>query len=307
MGHWLSQQHDEQSGVQSLKFVETWKLDHVQMREDNKLVVSNRFSLSEYGTIGISCSETPSLSVIYPETDKSPTVLSHDKFYRSATFMKLNGKEYLAAACDDDGCLYLWDIESKMSKKVFDPELSREQRPRGMNIFKINDYTVGFGEMQASPDGSRRVFILKMNKEELTLSSTIRTFTPDNIWDICYTEVEGGTPCLLLCIPDSGIMAVEMVGGTTRWEAGKEQMGDDFFPWSICTDDENKIYVADFGQRKIHLLSTTDGVVLKQFDGRNFGISDLFTVRFHDLHLYVEHWIRESKYAISKFEESEER
>ena len=103
-------------------------------------------------------------------------------------------------------------------------------------------------------------------------------------------------------------MAVEMIGGKTRWEVGKEQIGEKFRPYSICTDQHENVYVADLGQNKIYLLSASDGTVLKQFDGRNFGIRDLFTVRFHDQHLCVEHYQGgpNPNYVISKFKESVE-
>ena len=283
-------------------------MDHVQMRDNDTLDVANRFSISESGMIGISCDEKPSLSVMYPGMDKAPIILSNKNKYRSATFVKVFNQEYLATSCDEDGCLYLWDIESKTSKKVFDPKLPGEQPYKKMNIFKINDSTVGYSEVLASPDGSRRVFILKTDTEELTLSSMVRPPIPEIIFDICYTEVDGGIPCILLCVPlNNVIILVEMVGCKTRWEVGKQQMGEKFFPWSICTDQNNCAYVADFGQDKIHLLSASDGAVLKQFDSRNFGISNIFTVRFHDQYLYVEHKIYDSKYAISKFKESKER
>ena len=129
-----------------------------------------------------------------------------------------------------------------------------------------------------------------MDTDEWTLSATLRLFTPPESWDICYTEVAGGTPCLLLCFPwVHCIMAVEMIGAKTRWEVGKEQMGEEFKPWSICTDQNNCAYVADFRQNKIHVLSASDGEVLKRFDGGNYDICNIFTVRFHDDHLYVEH------------------
>ena len=114
MDHWLSQQHQERSGNgddEPLKLEETWKVDHVQIREDNKLYPINRFSISESGIVGISCVENPSLSVMYPGIDKSATVLSND-LHGSVTFIKVSDKEYLAATTWDDGCLYLWDIES---------------------------------------------------------------------------------------------------------------------------------------------------------------------------------------------------
>ena len=239
--------------------------------------------------------------MMYPGTDKSPTVLSNKSVYQSATFMKISGKEYLAAGCEDDSCLYLWDIKSKTFRKVFDPKRINQQRLRGMNIFKINESTVGYGEVNASSDGSRRVFILKTDTQEMTVSSTLRLFTPSIILDMCYTEVDGGSPCLLLCIW-TGIMAVEMIGGKTRWEAGKEQMGKKFNPWSICTDKDNTVYVADFDQNMIHLLSAEDGSVITSINAGYYGMWNLVTVRFRDQHLYVEHYrYPANRYAISKF------
>ena len=311
VGHWLSEQYNMKSSEddQSRVLVDTWKVDHVQIREDKTIYLSNRFSISESGAIGISCGETPSLSIMCNGTDKSPAVLSTEKpFYRSATFLKVHGTESLAAAGLLDGCLYFWNIESKTAKKVFDPKLPSEWTYKSMVICKIDESTIGFGEMNASTDGSRRVFILNTDKEEMTLSSTLRLFSPGPIFDMCYTEVEGGTPCLLLCIPVShSLMAVEMIGGKTRWQVGKEQMGEKFFPVSICTDDYNTVYVADFSLM-IHLLSVADGSVIKQINGKNYGIYDIFTVRFHDHHLYVEHvnYELKRKYAISKFKEIEE-
>ena len=215
--------------------------------------------------------------------------------------MKVLGKEYLAASCREDGCLYLWDIESKTCKIVFDSKLTKDQKDKGMNIFTINDDTIGYGEASASPDGSRRIFTLKTDTEKITLSSTLRLFTPSTIFDMCYTEVDGGTPCLLLCVLFS-VMAVEMVGGKTRWEVGKEQMGEKFKSYSICTDEDNTVYVTDFKQHKIHQLSAEDGSVIRSVDTRHYGIWNLIAVRFHDQHMYVEHYTNPGyKYVISKF------
>ena len=291
-----------------LQLVKQWTLDHVLA--DSKIVKgSNRFTISESGAVGISCEESPSLSVMYPDTDKPPVILSNHKTYRSATFMKISGKEYLAAT-DEDGCLYLWDVESRTSRKVFVPKIPMDKVHEYMNICKIKESTIGYGEVCVSPDGSRRVFILQTDKEELTLSSTLRLFTPDEIFDMCYTEVDGSTPCFLLCIPyGNRIMAVEIIGGKTRWEMGKEQMGEKFFPCSICTDQNDCVYVADYRQRKIHVFSASDATVIKQYDGfGDYGLNNIINIRFYDQHLYVEHKIhtqKVQKYAITKFKQIE--
>ena len=285
-----------------------WTLDHVQA--DSKYVkMTNRFAVSESGAIGISCEESPSLSVMYPDTHRPLVILSNHKACQSATFMKISGKEYLAVAGDEDGCLYLWDIESRTSRKVFDPKLPNDKVDKYMNICKIDENTIGYGEVFASLDGSRRVFILKTDtEEEWYLSETLKLFTPDNIWDMCHMEMVDGASCLLLCIPeDKCIMAAEMEDGKARWQAGKQQMGQEFYPWSICTDQNDCIYVADNGQDKIHLLMATDGTVIKRFDvGSYYGIQNVFTVRFHDQHLYIEwkiHTEKVKKYAITKYKQ----
>ena len=98
------------------------------------------------------------------------------------------------------------------------------------------------------------------------------------------------------------VMAVEIVGGKTRWEVGKEQMGEEFKPYSICTDDDNTVYVTDFKQQMIHLLSAEDGSFIRSIDTHHYGMWNLVAVRFHHQHLYVEHYTHPGyKYAISKF------
>ena len=299
----------ESSGTdQSIELVKTWSMDHVKPKP-GRLEAGNRFTVSESGALGISCNESPSLSVMYLDTDKAPIILSNDAIYYSATFVKFRGKEHLAAACCVDGCLHLFDIESKTYMTIFDPKSPKDKRFKYMNICKIDESTIGYGEVYSSLDGSRGVFILKTDTaKEWTVLSTLKLFTPHNIWDMCFKEMVDGTACLLLCIPyGSRIMAVEMEDGKARWEMGKEQMGDTFQPWGICTDQNDRAYVADFGERKIHLLSASDGTVIKRFDVDSYyGFANIFCVRFHDQHLYVEHKIHEGnvqEYAILKFKQ----
>ena len=310
---WLFQQDasytPKSSGKdQTIELVKTLSLHHIEP-EKGKVNMSNRFTVSESGAIGISCNENPSLSVMYPDTGKAPVILSSDTIYRSATFVKIGGKEYLAAACQEDGCLHLWDTELKTYRKSFDPKLPMDKRKKSMNICMIDDNTIGYWEVYPSLDESRRVFILKTDTgENWTLSEILKLFTPEDIDDMCHTKMLDGTPCLLLCIPHAHrIMAVDMEDGRTRWEAGEEQMGDTFKPWSICTDQNDCAYVADYGQDKIHLLSASDGTVIKRFDvGGFYGFLHMFYLQFHDQHLYVGQKIPKQKYAIMKFKQIKE-
>ena len=112
---WLSQQEEfHTTGLEgintSLQFVKEWTLDHVQA--DSKYVkMTNRFAVSESGAVRISCEESPSLSVMYPDTHRPLVILSNHK-----TFMKISGKEYLAVAGDEDGCLYLEHPEKSLTQ-----------------------------------------------------------------------------------------------------------------------------------------------------------------------------------------------
>ena len=178
---------------QSLELLKRWSLDHIEP-VPRLISTSNRFTVSESGAIGINCDESPSLSVRYQDTDKVPVILSNDTIYHSATFVKSRGKEHLAAACDVDGCLHLWDIESRTYRKVFDPKLPMDKPLKEMNIFRIDDNTIGYGEGNPSLDGSRKVFILKTDTVgEWTLCETLILFTTDNIQDMCHTEMVDGT------------------------------------------------------------------------------------------------------------------
>ena len=62
-------------------------------------------------------------------------------------------------------------------------------------------------------------------------------------------------------------------------------MGEKFEPWSICTDDEKVVYVADYNQDMIHLLSVEDCSAITSID--HCAIISPFTVRFHGLYLHI--------------------
>ena len=301
---WLEKQQESEianlpSPDQLVQLVISRTLYHVQAKP-NKVTVGNSFTVFESGAVGFSCSEKPSLSVMYPGTNVPLVNLSDRKVYSSATSVKISGVEYLAASCKEDGRVYLWNIERNTSKKVFDPKLARE-RYNHMIMCKINESTIGYGEVGPDTDGTRKVFILRTNTtEEWTLSGTLNLVVPGYVYDMCYKEVEGAQ-CLLLCIPhDNRIMAVEMIGGKTRWEVGKEQMEEEFKPWSICTDDYGILYVTDFRQNKIHRFLSDDGSVLRSIDLRHNGIINPITARISDEYLYVEHYKNlEYTYVIS--------
>ena len=188
---------------------------------------------------------------------------------------------------------------------MFVPKLSRQQRSNYMNICKISEGTIGYGGIWSDTDRSRNVFILSTDTaEEWTLRGTLKFLTPSNIWHICCTKMADGTSCLLLCLPHvHRIMAVEMVGCKTRWEVGPEQMGNQFFPCSVCTDEHNSVYITDYLQQMMHLLSAEDGSVITSVDLRQYGILNPVTIKIDEHYLYVEHYRAPGcKYVINKFQ-----
>ena len=120
---------------------------------------------------------------------------------------------------------------------------------------------------------------------------------------MCYIKTLDGTSCLILCCPyDECVQAVEMIGGQVRWQTGVEQMGAKCYPWSICTDGDNIVYVADPLQRKLHLLAIEDGAAIRCISLRQLGVEFPLYVRAHDGYIYIGHEDRNrKKLQISKF------
>ena len=123
MTEWLKQQPDpstepETDNASALNFVETIKVNHVVIGEVfNSL--QTRFSTSQLSdSIGIASRDfEPTLSIMYPGTDKPPLILSKDDRYTSALFVTISGQEYLAATFKDS--IHLWNLANNTSKVVY--------------------------------------------------------------------------------------------------------------------------------------------------------------------------------------------
>ena len=78
-------------------------------------------------------------------------------------------------------------------------------------------------------------------------------------------------------------------------------MGRECCPWSICSDNDNRIYVADFVQHKLFMLSSEEGTVIGSLELHQFGITKPYCVRVKDQYIYVAHVARRGrKKQISK-------
>ena len=308
MEHWLKdlQEPTFTAENQALTLVTRWNLDHLP-RENRSLAA---ISVADSGNLGVSFvmpvddSTESSLSMVYANSDMPPrSFLSSFKtmYYSNPIFVKQGGKEYLGAYMSDES-IHLWDTETDTSKIVF---TIKSTKNKGMkNLFVINKDTVACGDMPTSSNGKYKVYILNTMGEQWNLTSTIYLKTGTNMaLDMGYMKTLDGTSCLLLSCPDDKyVQAVEMVGGKTTWQTGPEQMGELCNPWSICSDKDHTVYVADYGQDKLHVLSTEDGSVLSSINLIESNIVTPFFIRVHDETVYIAHRniTDEDRYQVSK-------
>ena len=307
---WLAERQDLSAGNLSheaektpdaaLILKDTINVDHLTPKGFS---IINNFLLSSSGAIGIVCLfGSPSLSVIYPGSSHPPQVLSNEgRLYWSAVFMKNLGKECLAVTCRNNNTVHLWNLEDSTSSIVY-KEMS--DKGKNMNLCVIDDRTVAYGEVIPSGDGCQKIYILMTNTQPWSLSSTLVVRGIRSIQDMCYMKSADGTPCLLLACPNDGnVQAVEIVSGRIRWKVGGQQMGTQgCYSLSICTDENNTVYVADWVNNKIHILSGEDGSFIRSINLMPYDVWFPSCVRIHDQHIYMVHMEESRKnHQISKF------
>ena len=300
MTEWLKQQPDpstepETADNYELNLLEMIKLNHM-MSGDTILSLYVKFSISQLsGCIGITSRQLrPTLSVMYPGTDKLPLILSRDDLYISALFVTISGQEYLAAASTKG--IHLWNLANSTSSFVY-----KFKEQKDWNLCVIDERTIACVAEQSSSDGFGKVYILNTDSEKFSLSGMIQVKIPKRITDTCYVKTADGTPCLLLRFPwDQYVQCVEMVGGRVRWQVDTQQMGESFLPWSICTDG-NTVFVVHPLLPVLHLLSVEDGSVLTSINLSPFDFRHPGCVRLRGDHLFVAYTNKEGTYCISKF------
>ena len=273
---WLRQQHDpiattDTSSESSLTLQEMIKVNHiVHLTNSSDL----EFSVSDFsGFVGIASTQAkPSLSVMYPGTDKPPVILSKDKGYMS---------EYLATAFKDK--IRLWNLTKNTSHVVY--KFSERSNWR---LCHIDEKTVACVDVEPSSVLSK-IHVLNMDAEMWRLSSTHIVEVKNGISDMSFVRTTDGMSCLLLSCPGiDAVQLVELIGGTVRWQVDKHQASGSFFPWSLCTDGTT-VFVADAFSAKLHLLSVEDGSVIKSVNLHPFGITLPSCVRLQREHLFVGH------------------
>ena len=279
---------------------------HLKQLKDSGLM----FSVGESGSISILFVRTRpnqnTLSVLCPTKSTSPiTLASGDaRFSDIPVFIKQFDREYVAVHCFTDTSIYLWDTVNHTSRVVYQ---EGSGRGKSMILCVKDNETVVLGE-HISRDGVHNVYLLNTSKEQWSLRGTLRLQTGlVNIADMCYVQMADGTACLVLCNslgPTGSVVAIEIVGGKIRWRLGVEQIGEGFFPCSVCIDDDHNIYASDVEQQKVYMLSSEDGSVISTvLNARQHGVVYPLCIKIQDDHLYVAHVnnLKERKWVISKF------
>ena len=275
---WLEQQSDanpthlqETVDTSPLKLLETMTIKHGRL--------NTKFTVSKLsGSVGIAFSD--SLSIMYPDTNKPPLILSKDGgVHTAALFITISDQEYLAAASEDH--IHIWNLERNTSSVAY-----KFQESGRWHSCVIDERTVAcVAEQTSSGHHFSKIYILNTDTEKFNLNNTMRMRADGIISDICYVKTTDGTPCLILsAIQPSRIQCMEIVGGKIRWQVDT-QFERSFFPLGIFTDGST-VFVANTSQNVLHLLSLEDGSVLTSINLSPFSFLSS-CVRTQGEHLYV--------------------
>ena len=262
-----------------------------------------KLAVTDSGLIAISDTYIrPSLSVINPKADGkggdddgndgncAPLVFaSMGKMFRSAVFVNVSGRECLAASCRSDGTIHLWDTETRAFSVVYEDQ---QMIGRRMNICKIDDTTVAYGDVEGPEKGIFRVFVLSTNTKEWKVKNMLLlSIWAETIYDMCYLKAVDGTSCLVLSCPaDDCVQVVEVVGGRIRWKSSPiNESGKAFCPWSVCTDGHDTVYALDLQQNMLCVMSAEDGAAVRFIGLQPFGVVLPSCVRLVENHIYVAH------------------
>ena len=110
---WLKRQSEsEAKDTGGLTLLDKMKINHIQQGGGTSSL-HTKFVISEASeSIGIASPQAkPTLSVMYPGTDKPPVVSPREDGYTSALFLTISDKEYLVAASVDQ--IHLWNPAKK--------------------------------------------------------------------------------------------------------------------------------------------------------------------------------------------------
>ena len=198
-----------------LTLLETINAKHLGLVRGSSTLYTKFSVLKLSGAIAIASTESkPTMSIIYPGTDKPPTILDTNNMYMPTLFLMICNQEYLAAA--SEGKIQLRNLGKKTSTVAYTFKESAH-----WCLCVVDERTVACVQESTSPiESFSQICLLNTDTEKFDLSSAIRIKADEVMTDMCYMKTTDGTACLLLSFPlNKLVQCVEMVGRLTnsRW------------------------------------------------------------------------------------------
>ena len=253
---WISEVERSQKRIRwDLHLQTTWNLPHIKR---NSLL--GNFAVSD-SRIAVVDGRLATSSLTVMKLDKSGAFniqLLEKNSYCSADFIKIKGKEYLAASQPDSN-ISLYDVEKSRWKEVFKVKDTRP-KPKTMELCVLGLETIAFAEREPSEDGIHKIYILDASNDpdEWTVGGIVHVRGLKEIWSMCC--VRSWSNCLVLCsYLDRCVQAVNIVSGRVIWRSDESNMGEGCRPWSICPGSNGaSILVTDLcaSQHKLLVLHT---------------------------------------------------
>ncbi len=296
-----------ETGEPRLKHEVTWDI-----QDDVGFVFSGqKFALLENEAIVMTSSNKrkTTLSVVHPGSDLPDKSLATDTWFSSPVVTKIAGKEQIVAMSRHDKVVRLFDVENNSSKVVY---TLKPEEFRGRNLCPINDSTMavtGFVKDVETGREEDSISMLNVSEEgEWSLGNVIYVPGIKGIYDVVYTQLVDGSPCLIACSPKQ-VQAVDIVGGQVRWKVSSKtrDVGKDFTPSSLCVDKEKIVNVVDRMQHALYFVSAKSGSVLGKVPLDQHQIFRPFCVAVLNESVFVAHKNpNNEKVQISKFTRNEQ-
>ena len=166
---WLKRQSEsEPKDTSGLTLLNKMKINHIEQGRGTSSLHTKFVVSEESESIGIASPQAkPTLSVMYPGTDKPPAISPREDGYTSALFLTISDKEYLVAASVDQ--IHLWNPAKNTSSVVYQ---LKEQKD--WHLCAIDERSVACVAEQPGLDGYSKIYTLNTGPEKFNLSSTLR-------------------------------------------------------------------------------------------------------------------------------------
>ena len=144
-------------------------------------------------------------------------------------------------------------------------------------------------QAHASANGPCKVYLLNTESKKWSVRSILLLKMVKNIADMCFMTTNDGVSCLVLACDGDCVKAVEIISGKVKWQV-RLRLGYASYPNSICSNDDNNVFIADRNGFYLHMCSAEDGSLLTSINILRFGFMRPFCVRTHKDNVYLGHY-----------------